>query len=470
MRRFIFAAIFATITLLSPVVALAESCCICLPQPDDLDQQGFNLDWDGGRVFTDIKNNNDSKCSTDKKNEIMEGGLTSYICAIKENARCTPPTVEIETLVQQFNFKDVVLGVTIPSLHFSPPPAEVDEDGNIYIPWIGEYIKAVYNFTVIVISILAIVMLIIAGAQIITSAGGPAKGAAYKRITQAIIGLFIAWGSYVVLYTINPGLTQFKSLSVQFIPSDPYTIELGTTEEYTVSEEGAGPAAGSYKEKFTDCPLQLSSEPTFVAPQKEPRTLEFYKQIGQIVTTAVPPTERVIQIANAAAKCGVHFGSCGRTAGTVLALAGFGDSACLNGGAAYRKGCISVKGRTVFSIPYPDRKFLETVRCTKTNTASTCAPDGKTARKIVFDKYKSKMPPEWPDSIADSLQPGDYVIVYNGNTSLRGSHAALFVGWGSGGRAQVIQGSWGKVVSMGTVCIKSSCSSPEALMEITRPQ
>lgn len=470
MRRFFIAAFLILSAGLFPTAALAASCCICLQQSADTDQQGFNYNWDEGQVFMDIKDDDDDKCSITKRDEVAFKGLTPYICAIKEHARCEVPTVKVQSLIEEFNFKNVVLGVTIPSLHFSPPPAEVDEDGNIYIPWIGEYIKAVYNFTVIVISILAIVMLIIAGAQIITSAGGPAKGAAYKRITQAIIGLFIAWGSYVVLYTINPGLTQFKSLSVQFIPSDPYTIELGTTEEYTVSEEGAGPAAGSYKEKFTDCPLQLSSEPTFVAPEKEPRTLEFYKQIGQIVTTAVPPTERVIQIANAAAKCGVHFGSCGRTAGTVLALAGFGDSACLNGGAAYRKGCISVKGRTVFSIPYPDRKFLETVRCTKTNTASTCAPDGKTARKIVFDKYKSKMPPEWPDSIADGLQPGDYVIVYNGNTSLRGSHAALFVGWGSGGRAQVIQGSWGKVVSMGTVCIKSSCSSPEALMEITRPQ
>lgn len=470
MRRFFIAIIIAVFTIFLPATALAESCCICLQQSSDLDQQGFNYNWDEGQVFIDIKDNEGNKCSITKRDEVAFNGLTPYICAIKAHARCVPPTTKVTTLVEEFNFKNVVLGVTIPNLHFSPPPAEVDEDGNIYLPWVGEYIKALYNFSVVVISILAVVMLIISGAQIITSAGGPAKGAAYKRITQAVIGLFIAWGSYVILYTINPGLTTFKSLAVSFIPSDPYTIELGTTQENTVVEEGAQPVAGSYKEKFAECPLQLSSEPTFVAPEKEPRTLDFYNQIGQIVTTAIPQTERVIQIANAAAKCGVHFGSCGRTAGTVLALAGYGDPACLKGGSAYRKGCISVKGRTVFSIPYPERKFLETIRCTKTNTASTCAQDGKTARQIVYDKYKAQMPPEWPDSIADTLQPGDYVIVYNGNTSLRGTHAALFVGWGSGGRAQVIQGSWGKVVGLGTVCIKSSCSSPEALIEITRPQ
>jgi hypothetical protein len=219
MRRFIIAAFLATITLLSPAVALAESCCVCVAQPDDLDQQGFNLNWNEGQVFMDIKNNDDSKCSTDQKNKIAFGQITSFICAIKENVRCAPQTVKITNLIEEFNFKDVVLGVTIPSLHFSPPPAQADTEGNIYIPWIGEYIKALYNFAVIVISILAVVMLIVAGAQIIMSAGGPAKAAAYKRITQAVIGLFIAWGSYVILFTINPNLTMFKSLKIEFIPN-----------------------------------------------------------------------------------------------------------------------------------------------------------------------------------------------------------------------------------------------------------
>lgn len=235
MRRFFIAIIIAVFTIFLPATALAESCCICLQQSADLDQQGFNYNWDEGQVFLDIKDNEGNKCSRDQADKLAFGGLTPYICAIKAHARCVPPTTEVTTLVEEFNFKNVVLGVTIPNLHFSPPPAQVDDEGNIYLPWIGEYIKALYNFSVVVISILAVVMLIISGAQIITSAGGPAKGAAYKRITQAVIGLFIAWGSYVILYTINPNLTVFKSLQVRFIEG----IEMEFVASSELSEESS---------------------------------------------------------------------------------------------------------------------------------------------------------------------------------------------------------------------------------------
>ena len=327
----IFIIIFLGAFFLTPIAANAveyKSCCVCI----NIDTSGMGQDYYTLPAGSTKENPITAESTCDTHDAFA---VDCMVMSHEECGEVAPPVMT--TLSEEMGLQNVVLGVAIPNLHFSAPPTEVDEYGNIYIPWAGEYVKAIYNFAVVVISVLAVVVLILSGAQIITSAGGPAKGAAYKRITQAIIGLFIAWGSYLVLYTINPGLTQFKSLAISFIQSDPYTIELGTTQENTVSEEGGQPMAGSYAEKFTECPLQLSSEPTFVAPEKEPRTLDFYKQIGEIVTTAIPPTERVIQIANAAVKCGVHFGSCGRTAGTILALAGFGDPACLNGGAAYRR-------------------------------------------------------------------------------------------------------------------------------------
>lgn len=394
-------------------------------------------------------------------------------CSLKQDPACAypegvfPPTPTMTKLGDEFKLQNVVLGVTIPGLTFSPPPTQVDAEGNISIPWLAEYIKALYNFAVVIISIIAVVVIILQGAKIITSAGGPAKGEAYKRITQAVIGLFVAWGSYVILYSINPGLTAFKPLTVAFVPTDALTLELGTTQVDTIDPTDQ-PSAGTFTSSFPNCPLQLSSPATFVAPEKEPRTLEFYNSINSVIK-ADTVTDRVAKIADAASKCGVHLGSCGRTAGTIYALAGLGDPTCLKGGASYPTGCIAVKGKTISGIPYSERRWLANVRCGADDPLSPCANSGKEARQIVYNKYKEEMPTDWPDSWANNLQPGDYIIVYNGNSSPLGTHAALFVGWASGGRAQVIQGSWGKIVSMGTVCIKSSCSPPESLIEVTRP-
>lgn len=75
----------------------------------------------------------------------------------------------------------------------------------------GEYIKAVYNYSLSIISILAVVVIIIAGAQWITSAGNAEViGRAKKRITGAIIGLFIAFMSYAILETINPAMVKLR--------------------------------------------------------------------------------------------------------------------------------------------------------------------------------------------------------------------------------------------------------------------
>ncbi len=382
-------------------------------------------------------------------------------CNIVEDKDCGTKTMT--KIEEDFVFKDVVLGVTIPSLHFSAPPTEVDEEGNIYIPWFGEYIKAVYNFAVATISIVAVVVIIIQGAVIITSAGGPTKQQGYKRITQAVIGLLIAWGSYVVLYTINPNLTTFRSLKIQFIPESPLHIELQTTLANT--SEGIGePVSGSFQPQYTECPLQLSGNATAGQPEKDPRSLSFYDKAESLVTGEDTLQLKIIKIADAAVKCGVNFGACGRTAGTIYTLAGIGSKDCLS----ENKGCWT-KGRVVNSVPQADRKYLQNVKCSSQTPASSCASDNAMAKKMVYDYYKAKLGSSWPDAWANALQPGDYIIVYNGNSSLRGTHAALFVGWGSGGKAQVIQGSYGKTVSQGSICILSTCPNPAALIEVTRP-
>lgn len=111
--------------------------------------------------------------------------------------------------------------ITIPGLNFSDINIEgmlsSDESGATYlnIPFLGEYLAAVYKYLVMAIGIIAVVMLIIAGLKWIL--GGEATESAKKQIKNAIIGLVIAVSSYTILYTINPELVNFRNLRVLYV-------------------------------------------------------------------------------------------------------------------------------------------------------------------------------------------------------------------------------------------------------------
>ena len=257
MKKF-FIIIFLGAILFMPMAAMATSCCVCngwpVGQLTEAQCNAYNAasSWGGtcamvDRVFAEYEkceavsgptsgntccvcpNDRTYKASRDEASCAAHSTYYSSIygsgCSLEQSSFCVYPDavfggsteVTATDLTEELGLRNIVLGIAIPNLHFSAPPTEVDEDGNVYIPWAAEYIKAVYNFAMVALSILAVVVLIMSGAQIIMSAGGPAKAAAYKRITQAVVGLFIAWGSYVVLYTINPNLTTLNSLKIKYV-------------------------------------------------------------------------------------------------------------------------------------------------------------------------------------------------------------------------------------------------------------
>lgn len=76
---------------------------------------------------------------------------------------------------------------------------------------LGSYIRSVYNFSLIVISILAVLVIIISGVQW-TASGGNAEtiSSAKKRISGAAIGLILAYMSYAILSSINPATVNLR--------------------------------------------------------------------------------------------------------------------------------------------------------------------------------------------------------------------------------------------------------------------
>ncbi|MBT4153238.1 MAG: transglycosylase SLT domain-containing protein [Candidatus Magasanikbacteria bacterium] len=116
--------------------------------------------------------------------------------------------------------------ISIPGLEFSEEPKLIDEglDKYMIVPFLGEYIGAVYQYSVVIVSIISVVMVIVGGVVYSMSGGNPTQtGQAKKIIANAFIGLILAVGSYTILFTINPDLVVMKDLKIKYI--DPLELD-----------------------------------------------------------------------------------------------------------------------------------------------------------------------------------------------------------------------------------------------------
>ncbi len=115
--------------------------------------------------------------------------------------------------------------IRIPGVVFSSISKEsnitTDESGAAWlnVPFLGEYISAIYKYSVGLISFIAVLVLIISGIQIITSAGNTeAISGAKHRIVSSVIAIALTAGSYTILYTINPELVNLRNLQILMAP------------------------------------------------------------------------------------------------------------------------------------------------------------------------------------------------------------------------------------------------------------
>lgn len=135
--------------------------------------------------------------------------------------------------------------IVIPGLEFTDPDVvesytrtEADGRTYLYIPYLGEYLAAVYRYAIVVAGVLAVVYLFAHGFKIIMGGkSSEAIQASKTRIAQVVIGLVIALTSYVLLYAINPELVTFKNLRVLYVPGEEVEDD-GNPETKTFSAQG----------------------------------------------------------------------------------------------------------------------------------------------------------------------------------------------------------------------------------------
>lgn len=124
--------------------------------------------------------------------------------------------------------------IRIPGLDFASISSTLDDEGYIYMPWIGQYVSTVYKFALVAASLIAVLMILIQGLTIMAGQGMATvekwdgdsgskqkQQVALQKIGKILLGLIIAWSSYTILYMIDPHLVEFKSLKVKYIKQVP---------------------------------------------------------------------------------------------------------------------------------------------------------------------------------------------------------------------------------------------------------
>lgn len=110
------------------------------------------------------------------------------------------------------------------TMKFQVPIPGMEEEIAIEPDSIGKYIKAVYNYLIGSVGILATVVIMYAGVLWITAAGSAEQvGKAKSYMASSLTGLILALFSWTILWTINPDLISFKPITIKetvYIP-DP---------------------------------------------------------------------------------------------------------------------------------------------------------------------------------------------------------------------------------------------------------
>lgn len=122
------------------------------------------------------------------------------------------------------------LNVPIPGVVFSNP-ADIagrdDAGGRLSIPYIGQYIAGVFQYSLYVLAGLAVFVIIFAGVRWILARGNASEiKDAKEMITGSFIGLMIALLSYSMLQIIDPRLTTLSPIGLAQIEATEFKFEL----------------------------------------------------------------------------------------------------------------------------------------------------------------------------------------------------------------------------------------------------
>jgi len=143
---------------------------------------------------------------------------------------CSTPTATIISTPPKFVMPE--LQISIPGLTLTPSSSikyTSNSDGSYYveIPWLSEYLSAIYNYGLSIAGILAAIVLMGGGLFWLISGGDTSKITQAKElIIGSVTGIIILFSSYIILIQINPNLVKFKPITIGTLANKSFESSL----------------------------------------------------------------------------------------------------------------------------------------------------------------------------------------------------------------------------------------------------
>lgn len=274
-----------------PSVALADVCCVCAPtnKPEDKtcitgtastceEMLSASKNQDLKKVKCDEAKLSSIECKSKKET----GGLcpigpisaTSYTTAISSD---TGVTELAKPIVPDLFFK-------IPGLVFASKLEE--KGGKISIPFLSQYISASYRALTGISAIAAAIMIVYGGFLYIIASTGIQTRAGKDIIKNAVAGLIIVMGAYVILETVDKNLLHLETLDVPVVKREIVTIPDSTFQR----SQALAKASGFVPDKTISDALKANSGGTAPATRMfpdnpfDPRTTIPAEQLDNILS------------------------------------------------------------------------------------------------------------------------------------------------------------------------------------------
>lgn len=120
----------------------------------------------------------------------------------------------------------------------------------------SQYLSWIFKFALIAAAFLAVIQIVIAGVEMVGSAASEkARGDAEQRIRDAVLGLLLAFGAWLILYTINPDLVKME-LNIPDINIKAVPVDSGEFREVDRNKISAAAA----RDQFSEIGIDVKSE------------------------------------------------------------------------------------------------------------------------------------------------------------------------------------------------------------------
>ncbi len=134
----------------------------------------------------------------------------------------TKQTTSNSVITNEIKNTAPILNISIPGLNFSDT---INESGqSLLVPYLAQYISALQKYLTGVALILAAIMIIIGGIKYIIASTGAKIAHSKEIIIDAVMGMVIVLGSYLILVNINPNLTYLSYLQITQVEKASYNL------------------------------------------------------------------------------------------------------------------------------------------------------------------------------------------------------------------------------------------------------